>query len=196
MEAQTRASLWRGLGVAPGSLGAGIAPQPGGPLAELGVQRHLGSVPTRPGAGAPADPGLLECTAWDVAHPPDWSLPWCLEDVLAPGRRALHSQAPPVSTPMPPAGAPAQDRRGPLYPHCRPPCSDQAALPAPRPHPTPTPRRRWGRPFLPFVRAAESLGLSRCLVILTVTELTDSMGPRQHRGVIQPRRLWIQKQVM
>lgn len=99
--------------------------------------------------------------------------------------------------PCPQLGPLLRTGRGPCTPTApRPgvsPCSIQAALPAPWPHP---PRRRWGRPFLPFVRAAESLGLSRCLVILTVTELTDSTGPRQRRGVIQPRRLWIQKQVM
>ena len=68
VEAQT-AILWRGLGVAGGSLwkrgsaagGAGTVPRPGGPLPELGVQRHLGGVPTRPSAGALADPGL-PCT--------------------------------------------------------------------------------------------------------------------------------------
>lgn len=66
-----------------------------------------------------------------------------------------------------------------------PPCSSAMA-----------PRHHWGRPLPPFLRATESLGLGRCLVISTVTELTDSTGPRQHKGVIQPRRLWIQKQVM
>ena len=64
---------------------------------------------------------LPECTAWDAAHPPDWNLPWCPEDVPAPRGCALHGQASPVSVPTPAAGTPAQDRRGPLYPHCPPP---------------------------------------------------------------------------
>lgn len=111
MEAQTRASLWRGLGVAPGSLGAGIAPRPGGPLAELGVQRHLGSVPTRPGAGALADPGLLECTAWDGGSPSR------LEPSLVPG-----------GCPGPREARPPQSGTSCIHPHAPSwdPCSGQA----------------------------------------------------------------------
>ena len=120
--------------------------------------------------GCPSRPP--ECAAWDAAHPPDRN--------LVHGRRLSSLEARPalsgISCPSPhPAGTPAQDGRGPLYPHCPlpwgPPCSIQTAellcssatARSPPGVATPTLHTR---------HCLESLGLGRCLVITMVTELT------------------------
>ncbi|XP_043341726.1 uncharacterized protein LOC122452287 [Cervus canadensis] len=104
---------------------------------------------------------------------------WCLEDVPAPWRRALHRQASPAH-PHTPSRDPCAGQAGALVPPLPP---ALGTLPAPSrpqscsaPQPWPPSPPGVATPAVHTRHCPESLGLSRCLVIMTVTELT----PRAH----------------
>ena len=188
VEAQTRASLWRGLGVAGRSLrkrgsaagGAGTAPRPGGPLPELGVQRHLGGVPTRPSAGALADPGLPSTLLQESRLPlPTAGVyrlgrgsPSQLEPSLVPrGRPSSWGACPPwsgVSCVRPHARSwdPRAGQAGALVPPLSPALGTLPApsrlqnLPAPRPWPPVTTGDGHSRPSCAPLSPWDSVGAS------------------------------------
>lgn len=115
MEAQTELALW-GLGVAPGSLGAGRAPGQGASQS-WGCRGTAAVCPPGPVQGPRTALGCWSVPPEDVAHPPRpepfpragrMSWPW----EKRPPQSGLCS--PPCQR-----GPAPKDRRGPLYPHCR-----------------------------------------------------------------------------
>lgn len=127
--------------------------------------------PRRRSPGCPS--WTLECAAWDAAHPPDRN--------LVPGRRPSSLEVRPalsgISCPSP------HSQLGPLRRTGGGPCTPTAPrpgdLPAPSrpqsrsaPQPRPLSLPGVATPTVHSHHCLESLGLGRCLVITTVTELT------------------------